>query len=334
MTLLDWGGAGADGMVETDTLGRSNRASPTGQVLVVLCVAFVRHARQLLYLGALAAATSAACVLARLSFSGIWDVARIAIPTFAVGLLWQAAAMLTSSAPIGQSKALMMLGRLGDGFATFAVWMGVTACAGMLSYLSARLPVALLDARLAAADAVLGFHWPLWAAAVTAIPTLPRLLHAIYFSLIPQFLLIFLIAAVCTDRRRLAELFWSVSIAATLTCSLSGLIPALGAKPYFGVAGADWVHDLTRLREPGQLVFKLQQMTGIVSLPSFHTELAVIFAWAARRTGLLGWAVAVLNAVMIVSTLTVGGHYLVDVVAGGRVRRRLHPGRAPGCLRV
>jgi hypothetical protein len=57
-------------------------------------------------------------------------------------------------------------------------------------------------------------------------------------------------------------------------------------------------------------------MQGIVAMPSYHTVLAVLFTYAFRGTGLLGYGIAVLNVAMLFSIPPVGGHYLVDVLAG------------------
>ena len=55
---------------------------------------------------------------------------------------------------------------------------------------------------------------------------------------------------------------------------------------------------------------------GLVSMPSFHTALAVLFTYSLRRIGWLFSIAVPLNVVMILSTPTQGGHYLADVVAG------------------
>jgi membrane-associated phospholipid phosphatase len=51
-------------------------------------------------------------------------------------------------------------------------------------------------------------------------------------------------------------------------------------------------------------------------MPSFHTEMAVIFAYALRRVPVVSVIGVALNAVMIASTPTEGGHYLADVIGG------------------
>ena len=58
-------------------------------------------------------------------------------------------------------------------------------------------------------------------------------------------------------------------------------------------------------------------MEGIVTMPSYHTVMAVLLTYAFRRTGLVGYGIATLNLGMLLSIPPIGGHYLVDVLAGG-----------------
>ncbi len=51
-------------------------------------------------------------------------------------------------------------------------------------------------------------------------------------------------------------------------------------------------------------------------MPSFHVMLALLLAYAVRHVRDEFPVTVVLNAVMIMSTSTQGGHYLADVIAG------------------
>ena len=69
------------------------------------------------------------------------------------------------------------------------------------------------------------------------------------------------------------------------------------------------------LRDGTFKLIDLGNMQGLVSIPSFHTVLAILLSHAMRRTRVAAvfW---VLNAWMIVSTPRYGSHYLVDIIAG------------------
>jgi hypothetical protein len=97
--------------------------------------------------------------------------------------------------------------------------------------------------------------------------------------------------------------------------AISALYPALGANP----ARFDYLPDLLALRNPGPWVFELSDMKGIVSMPSYHTTLGVLFIYAFRGVGVLGWAVGALNAVMLAAIPPIGDHYLCDMAAGGAI---------------
>lgn len=55
---------------------------------------------------------------------------------------------------------------------------------------------------------------------------------------------------------------------------------------------------------------------GMIAFPSFHVMWAVITTYAARPYRKLFWGIAVLNVLVIASTLLLGWHYLVDVPSG------------------
>ncbi|WP_407070729.1 phosphatase PAP2 family protein [Paraburkholderia rhynchosiae] len=63
-------------------------------------------------------------------------------------------------------------------------------------------------------------------------------------------------------------------------------------------------------------VIDLANAQGVVSLPSFHTALAVLFTYSLRKVPWLRRVAVPLNVIMILSTPTQGGHYLADVIAG------------------
>lgn len=61
---------------------------------------------------------------------------------------------------------------------------------------------------------------------------------------------------------------------------------------------------------------KFHECTGLVTFPSFHTSLAIITAYAVRGIKFVATPVAILNGIVIISTLPEGGHYLIDLIAG------------------
>jgi membrane-associated phospholipid phosphatase len=55
---------------------------------------------------------------------------------------------------------------------------------------------------------------------------------------------------------------------------------------------------------------------GIITFPSFHAALGVIFMVGLWPVPVLRWIGAVVNGLMILATPIDGGHYFIDVFAG------------------
>ena len=105
-------------------------------------------------------------------------------------------------------------------------------------------------------------------------------------------------------------------------------LPAQGGFLHFGIALTDvpgvlvhaaWLQR--KLLEPvrhGTLrLITVGTFEGIISFPSFHAAAAVLLGWSYSRLGRIGWLFVALNFAMFLSAIPIGGHYLVDVAAGG-----------------
>ena len=78
-----------------------------------------------------------------------------------------------------------------------------------------------------------------------------------------------------------------------------------------------WHYEaLQALRSQADTTLDLSKVQGLVTFPSFHTNLAIITAYAVRDIRFFAVPVTILNGIVIVATLPEGGHYLVDVLAG------------------
>jgi membrane-associated phospholipid phosphatase len=76
-----------------------------------------------------------------------------------------------------------------------------------------------------------------------------------------------------------------------------------------------YLADLVGVHDGSAKSFDVTDLGGIVAFPSYHAVLGVLLTYA-HRGGVLLWPVAALNAVMLVSIPSEGGHYLIDLVAG------------------
>jgi len=167
----------------------------------------------------------------------------------------------------------------------------------------------LSDDLLTRMDVALGFDWSAWFAFVNGHPLLKITLAIAYGSIPLQLMLIFVYAAF-KDPRRANELLLATMLSAIL---LAPIMAALPAVAHTISAVEPWRDDTLALR--AHTLRQIGALEGIVTFPSFHTTLAVLFTNTVRGRR---WfrPVLILNALMIVSVFSEGAHYLVDVLGG------------------
>ena len=244
---------------------------------------------------------------AGLSF-GHWTLSAVLVALlFAVGFFYDS---------IRRSKPLADMGLYGG------LWVVFTFAAAILTYLMATLGFALRDAELAQMDSALGFSWPAWFGLVNAHLWLKRLFVVAYASLLPELVATIIYFAHVGRSDRNAELWWGALVSLLITATISGICPAAGAFVFFGVpehAQATYLPHLLALRDGTGSTFLVNEMQGIISMPSYHTVLAILVAYAYRGCGRVFTLALLLNGVMLLSIPSEGGHYLIDVVAGGAI---------------
>ncbi len=185
----------------------------------------------------------------------------------------------------------------------------------------------LRDDALAAIDGQLGFYWLDVLRWSDAHPALADLTGDAYGSITKQAVLVVLVLGFRCDWRRLQGAVYAYVVALIATSAVAFFVPALGAYAFFDVHPALHQHVVLRtadipvaeirsLRDHSLTSFDLETVKGIISFPSFHAALGVLFIWCFWSVSSLRWAGAAFNVVMIVSTPLHGSHYLTDVLAG------------------
>ena len=192
-----------------------------------------------------------------------------------------------------------------------------TAVFGVASYLSMTTGRPLADDVLMAADRAIGFDWFVPWRWLLHHALAAKVLQIAYDSLVYQGLYFGVLFGVMGKRYELREMFWLVAVAGVFTCAGAALFPALGPFKTYGVK-IEFLPVMEQLRS-GNLHFALSNLTGVVSFPSFHTTMALLYIYGFRRAGAIGWMMAALNVAMMPAIPFFGGHYLVDMLAGGAV---------------
>jgi PAP2 superfamily len=183
-----------------------------------------------------------------------------------------------------------------------------------LTYLAAASAFPLVDSALTRLDVILfGFEWPVEANWVANHPDLDWILQHAYFSIYYQGALVFLIGSISRPGDRNGEIIWHLCISLALTCAIFSFTPALGHVAHIGT---DWMTTLIMLRSGELAAFDFSHVQGIISFPSFHTTLAILLVYAVRHHRWVLAALVPLNMLLVMATLSVGGHYLVDLPAG------------------
>jgi len=138
-----------------------------------------------------------------------------------------------------------------------------------------------------------------------------------YGSLVYQGLYLCLLLGLMDQKQRLREMFWLFLISGALACAGTLWLPALGPSKTFDIeTTTGFVPVMQHLLSGRDMSFALGGMTGVVSFPSFHTSMALAYAWAFRKCGAIGIGACVLNIIMLCAVPFFGGHYLVDMIAG------------------
>jgi membrane-associated phospholipid phosphatase len=198
-----------------------------------------------------------------------------------------------------------------------------------LSYLVVRHGAGLWDEQLRAADLSLGFDWLSWAHWVDRHRLLVDVLRVAYASLIPQIVVLLCGLGFAHRLNELRAVMLAAILSGASCIFISSLVPALGYPALLHVTSADFqrldpwagvVHlsDYRALRDGTMAQLDFTRMQGIITFPSYHAGLSgVTFCGFLRvRSSLVRWPGMALALLTIAATPFLGGHYLVDVLAG------------------
>jgi membrane-associated phospholipid phosphatase len=196
-----------------------------------------------------------------------------------------------------------------------------------LSYVAASLGWPLQDALFDAADRALGFDWPAMLAWMNAHPALHSACKLAYLSFTPQATITVLALGFSARYTRLRVFLLAFMLAALVTIAISALLPAQGVWGHHALSAAEYPAIIPATRELHLPVFSglrdgsfrllmAAGSDGIITFPSLHSALGVIFILALWPVPVLRWAALVVNLLMIAATPIDGGHYFIDILAG------------------
>lgn len=239
-------------------------------------------------------------------------------------------------AGFGATLGLMLIGayvrgvkdapRLALGLIGVAIFMGFTAVSSVFIFALFPLPQPMIDPWLISVDAQLGYHWPSFVEALAAYPAFSKLLGYLYFTSLPQMVLIICLLAVLGRRVALHRFLAAGMLTLVAAVAIWWVWPSIGPSGFQSISeearlatglyfdGAYGAY-LLQLIKVGPPIISPETMTGVVAFPSYHMIMACLVAWYSRGTVLfLPFLTA--SLLMVPATLSHGGHHLIDLLAG------------------
>lgn len=271
----------------------------------------------------------------RLLFANASIAAIVVLVVLAVGLEIRHAnplAMASGIALLAAVYGVYTCFRRDDRIASLAASIILIACfthaGGACTYAVASLGLPLADHYFAAIDAVFGFDWLRYFAWSASSPLIAGVLRFAYDSSLAQIIGACIALAMTRRIERLTGFLWLFILTGSAVTILSALLPAVGAVVFhdppqsvrlaIGMDAGVWhLQQFHGLRDGSLRVIDFSKMEGIVTFPSFHTSLAIMCIWAFWPFRLLKWPILLLNSIVIAATPSIGGHYLIDTIAGG-----------------
>jgi membrane-associated phospholipid phosphatase len=219
----------------------------------------------------------------------------------------------------------MNLPRLGGCIEAVVLKLAISFAAAIGSVMIAATTLPLVDDKLVRWDAAIGFDWLDLMAWLSTKPWLGHLLDWSYKSLTWQTFLLLPALFIARQEARCWTFLLGWGLALSVTMMIFPFFPAMGPVVYHhvslpGIAVRDGYVDVFLAVRDGTLhEVGVATVRGLVTMPSFHAAAAVLLAWGFAGLPYLRLPFVGLNVVMLLSSIPIGGHYLVDVIAGAIV---------------
>lgn len=208
-----------------------------------------------------------------------------------------------------------------EGIGLFSI---MTVIGAVATYPMAALSAGWVDRYLIAGDRLLGLDWMAYWTFVQARPMLGATLHAGYMTIFVTPLVLLGLLSGTGHIDRCYRFIAAFIIALVITDLSLILFPAQSAEAYFlgtqapGLpeSGIAHIPIIEGLRNGSIRVVNLTDMKGLIAIPSFHAAACAMFVWASWPVRWARFISLGINAILMLSTPLIGGHYFVDVLAG------------------
>lgn len=175
-------------------------------------------------------------------------------------------------------------------------------------------------------DQWVGFNWLEFTIGVHRVPYLSEIIGFCYKNWMREFVVVFILLSFLGKFDRLYEFTGNYIVAGMVTLSVSGILDSrsLEGVSSYAIAGLhhpsgvgpEYLLKLDHLRRGLDNVMDFDKIIGLVAFPSFHAGAAVLLATATRDLKGFGAPFLLFNIMILIGTITEGGHNLTDVIGG------------------
>lgn len=215
--------------------------------------------------------------------------------------------------------------RIASACGMLAILPMATLTGAIISHAGLKFDFAYIDSALSTADLMLGIHAPAIVLAFAKYPNWVSALELIYNTTLLVCVVCGLALAACGRTSRARELAFVFTFCLLIACVVSIFLPALGSTVYHGIegvaglpsqAGNFHMATVAYYRDDPSAIFDLTRTQGIVTFPSFHLVMAMMIPHALRGAGIVTWLSVGWGLLVAVSSVVIGGHYIVDLLGG------------------
>jgi membrane-associated phospholipid phosphatase len=196
----------------------------------------------------------------------------------------------------------------------------------VMQYAAATRPILDLTAEAHRLDGALGFHWFDYVRTVSAIPGLDALLSLCYRNWLGEFAVAMALLAYLRQYREIGEftVAYLLTAGATILCFAFIDVFSVNSAAAFAMpglhhptaSGPHYLSTLRALRSGAERTLDFDHLQALVSFPSLHGASALLLAAATRQLRFWRYPFLAFNVLVVVSTLSEGGHGMTDVLGG------------------
>ena len=291
----------------------TNANSPRIRVGAVLPQPDPRSWAAYTLLVALASATYVLLAITGLRVGEAWGWAYLEVGVVAIFVAW----MLRRAGHSAISTALETIS-----FAYLITVAGLLIQGPLMA-----LPFPFTDALLSRMDRALGFDW--WTfAQLFSNRWLWGAMFVAYASILPQTFLLLLLLSASDRHDRAWQFVTASSLALAATMIVMPFFPADGSlalcslkpgSPWLAKGVCDYGPVIHQLKDGQIKALAGNALIGMVSMPSFHTTLALQFIWGFWPYRWLRWPMVAFNILLICGTIAIASHYFVDLLGGALI---------------